>query len=80
MSTEAEVRHKRSRRQAVITRRLVPLSGREAGPVGFGSREWNRELLKQAFDDGTVELKMRLLKFGSLWAPHFFELFRPFSR
>ena len=60
MSTEAEVRHKRSRRQAVITRRFVPLSGQEPGPVGFGSRERSRELLEQAFSDGTVEFKIRI--------------------
>ena len=29
VSTEAEVRHMRRRKQAVITRRLVPLSGQE---------------------------------------------------
>ena len=61
VSTEAEVRHKRSRRQAVITRRFLPLSGQEPGPVGFGSREQSRELLEQAFDDSNVEFKMRIL-------------------
>ena len=61
VSTEVEVRHKRRRMQAVITRRFVPLSGQEPGPVGFGSREWSRELLEQAFDDGNGEFKMRIL-------------------
>ena len=57
VSTEAEVRRSRKRRQAVITRRLVPLSGQESGPVDFGSRERSRVLLEQAFDDGIVEFK-----------------------
>ena len=61
VSTEAEVRNKRRRKQAVITRRFVPLSGREPGPVGFGSQEWSRKLLEQAFDDGIGEFKMRIL-------------------
>ena len=39
VSTEAEVRHMRRRKQAVITRRLVPLSGQEPGPVNVGSHE-----------------------------------------
>ena len=57
MSTEAEVRHKRRRKHAVITLRFVPLSGQEPGPVEFGSHERSRELLEQAFDDGNDELK-----------------------
>ena len=61
MSTEAEVRHNGSRRQAAITRRFVPLSGQEPGPVGFGSQELIRELLEQAFDDDNGEFKMRIL-------------------
>ena len=61
VSTETEVRHKRKRRQAVITRRLVPLSGQEPSPVEFGSRERSRELLEQAFDDANGEFKMRIL-------------------
>ena len=55
MSTEAEVR--RSRRQAVITRRLVPLSCQEPGPVDFGNHERSRVMLEQAFDDGIIEFK-----------------------
>ena len=55
------MRHKRRRRQAVITHRFVPLSGQEPGPVEFGSRERSRELLDQAFDDGNGEFKMRIL-------------------
>ena len=39
VSTEAEVRHMRRRKQAVITRRPVPLSGEEPGPVDVGSHE-----------------------------------------
>ena len=37
VSTEAEVRHMRRRKEAVITRRLVPLSVQEPGPVDIGS-------------------------------------------
>ena len=61
VSTEEEVRHKESRRQAVITRRFVPLSDQEPGPVGFGSRELSRELLEQPFDDDNGDFKMRIL-------------------
>ena len=57
VSTEAEVRHLRRRRQAVITRRLVPLSCQEPGPVDFGSRERSRVMLEQAFDDSNIEFK-----------------------
>ena len=57
VSTEAEVRRSRRQRQAVITRRLAPLSGQEPGPVDFGSHEWSRVMLEQAFDDGIVEFK-----------------------
>ena len=57
VSTEAEVRHMRWRRQAVITRRLVPLSGQEPGPVNLGSHERSRVMLEQAFDDGNIEFK-----------------------
>ena len=38
MSTEVEVRHKRKQKRAVITRRFVPLSGQQPGPVELGSR------------------------------------------
>ena len=57
VSTEAEVRHMRRRKQAVITRRLVPLSGQERGPVDIGSHERSRLILEQAFDDGNIEFK-----------------------
>ena len=57
VSTEAEVRRRRKRRQAVITRRLVPLASGEPGPVDFGSHERSRVMLEQAFDDGIVEFK-----------------------
>ena len=57
VSTEAEVIHIRRRRQAVITRRLVPLSGQEPGPVDVGSHERSRVMLEQAFDDGNIEFK-----------------------
>ena len=57
VSTEAEVRRSRRQRQAVITRRLVPLSGQESGPVDFGSHERSRVFLEQAFDDGMVEFR-----------------------
>ena len=57
VSTEAEVRHMRRRKHAVITSRLVPLSGQEPDPVDFGSHEWSRVVLEQAFDDGIVEFK-----------------------
>ena len=45
VSTEAEVRHMRRRRQAVITQRLVPLSGQEPGPGDVGSHERSRVML-----------------------------------
>ena len=57
VSTEAEVRYMRRRKQAVITRRLVPLSGQEPGPVDVGSHERSRVMLEQAFDDGNIEFK-----------------------
>ena len=57
VSTEAEVRHMRRRKQAVITRRLVPLSGQEPGPVDVGSHERSRVMLEQAFDDSNIEFK-----------------------
>ena len=57
VSTEAEVRRSRRQKQAVITRRLVPLSGQEPDPVDFGSDERSRVMLEQAFDDGIVEMK-----------------------
>ena len=57
MLTEAEVRHKRRRKRAVITRRFVPFSGQEPGPVEFVTHERSRELLEQAFDDGIDEFK-----------------------
>ena len=57
VSTEAEARHMRRRRHAVITRRLVPLSGQESGPVDVGSHERSRVMLEQAFDAGIIEIK-----------------------
>ena len=57
VSTEAEVRYVRRQRQAVITRRLVPLSGQEPGLVDAGSHEPSRVMLEQAFDDGNIEFK-----------------------
>ena len=57
VSTEAEVRRSRRRMQAVITLRLVPLSGQEPDPVDFGSHERSRVMLEQAFDNGFVEFK-----------------------
>ena len=71
VSTKAEVRHKRGRQQAVITRRFVPLSGQEPGPVEFGSHERSREMLEQAFDDGYDEIKLGYCRFRSSWVPHF---------
>ena len=50
-STEAKVTSDRRRKHVVITRRFVPLSGRQPSPVEFGSRTWSRALLEQAFDD-----------------------------
>ena len=55
VSTEAEVRRSRRRQQAVITRRLVPLSGQELDPNDVGSHERSRVMLEQAFDDGIVK-------------------------
>ena len=69
-STEAEVRHMKRRKQAVITRRLVPLSGQEPGPVDFGSHERSRVMLEQAFHDRNIEFKGGYFGFGSLWVPH----------
>ena len=57
LSIEAEVRHMGRRKHAVITRRFVPLPGQEPGPVEFGSHDWSRKLLEQAFDDGKDEFK-----------------------
>ena len=57
VSTEAEVRHKRRRKHALITSRFVSLSGQVPDPVDFGSHERSRELLEQAFDDGNAEVK-----------------------
>ena len=59
--TEAELRHKKRRRQVVTTGRFLPLLGQEPGRVGFGSRERSRELLEQAFDDGNGDFKMRII-------------------
>ena len=56
VSTEAEVRRSRRRKQAVIMRRL-PLSGQEPDPVDVGSHERSRVMLEQAFDDSIVEFK-----------------------
>ena len=70
VSTEAEVRCSRKRRQAVITGRLVPLAREEPVPVDFGSHERSRLLLEQAFDDGIVEFKGGYFQFSSLWVPH----------
>ena len=62
-STEAEVRRSRRRKQAVITRRLVPLSGQEPDPVDFGSHERSRVMLEQALDDGIVDFKRGYSRF-----------------
>ena len=70
LSTEAEVTRSRRRKQAVITRRLVPLFGQEPDPVDFGSHERSRMMLEQAFDDGIVEFKRGYSRFDSLWVPH----------
>ena len=70
VSTEAEVRHMRRRKQAIITRRLVPLSGQELGPVDVGSHERSLVVLEQAFDDGKIDFKRGYLKFVFLWVPH----------
>ena len=50
VSTEAEVRHMRWRKEAVITRRLVPLSGQEPDPVNFGSHERSRSFTTWIID------------------------------
>ena len=57
MSTEAEVRQKRRQKRVVITRSFVPLSGKQPGPVEFGSHERSRKLLEQDLDDGNDEFK-----------------------
>ena len=51
VTIEAELRHKRRRKHAVIARRFSPLSGQEPGPAEFGSHARSRELREQAFDD-----------------------------
>ena len=79
VSTAAELRHMRRRRQAVITRRLVPFSGHEPGPVDVGSHERSRVMLEQAFDDGNIEFKWGYLRFGSLWVPHLFSCLDHFA-
>ena len=69
VSTEAEVRHMRKRKQAIITRRLVPLSGQEQGAVDVGSHERSRVMLEQAFDDGnknSTEDTLGLVPYGFL--------------
>ena len=70
VSREAEVRHMRRRRQAVITRRPVPLSGQEPSPVDVGSHERSRVMLEKAVDDGNIKFKWGSFRFGSLWVPH----------
>ena len=55
MSKEAEVRHYRRPRRAVITRRSVPLSGQQPGLVEFGSGNWSRKLLEPVFDDSICQ-------------------------
>ena len=79
VSTEAEVRHMRRRKRAVITRRLVPLSGQEPGPVDVGSHERSRVMLEQAFDDGNSEFKWGYLRFGALWVPYLLNCLDHFS-
>ena len=69
-STETEVRHTWRRKQAVITRRLVPLSDEEPSPVDAGSHERSRVMLEQVFDDGNIEFKWGCFRFASLWVPH----------
>ena len=63
VSTEGEVRHKRRRKHAIITRRFVRLSGQEPSLVKFGSRQRSRELLEQGFDDDNDEFK----KIPKIW-------------
>ena len=48
VSTKAELRRSRRRNEAVITRRIVPLSGQEPGPVDVGSHERSQVMLEQA--------------------------------
>ena len=57
VSTEAEVRHMRRRKQAVIRSRFVPLSGQEPSPVDVGRHERSRVMLEQAFDNGNIEFE-----------------------
>ena len=49
--TEAEARSQFRRRRSVVTRRLVPLSGRAPVPHASTSRERSRELLEETFDN-----------------------------
>ena len=57
ISTEAETKRQRRSRRTKITRRLVPLAQDASVPIDFLSRDINRTLLEQAFDDGMYQLK-----------------------
>ena len=70
VSTEVELRHMRRRKQAVITRRFVPLSYREPGSYDVGSHERSRVMLEQAFDDDNSEFKWGYFTCGCLWVPY----------
>ena len=57
--TEAETRKQFRRRRAVVTRRLVPLTGSAPVPFASGSHERSPELLDEAFDKGMYRFRCR---------------------
>ena len=68
--TEAETRRQCRRRRAVVTRRLVPLAGGASEPFAGSSHERSRELLEEAFDDGTYHIRCACSWCSNI-APHF---------
>ena len=80
VSKKAEMRHRRRQKHAVTTRRFVPPSGQHS------QAQSNLEATSEAESCWSRPLTMvmmssnEIFKFGSLWVPHFVELFRPFSR
>ena len=57
ISTEVETRRQCRRRSAVVTRRLVPLTGIAPVPFASSNQERNRELLEEAFDNGIYHIR-----------------------
>ena len=57
ITTETETRSQFRRRPAVVTRRLFPLAGSAPVPLASNSRERNRELLEEVFDNGMYDFR-----------------------